>query len=124
MVAHLAWRLIRDRPGDLIDERRKARVLVVLLLGGQFLADLIIDVVMGFDWQPRAFSIVQNAALLAFTGWLLHLQFRPSARPLPDAVRSGAKAHPSRLRRHRRRPGWESGCGCWSRSIGSISTPT
>lgn len=94
MVAHLAWRLIRDRPGDLIDERRKARVLVVLLLGGQFLADLIIDVVMGFDWQPRAFSIVQNAALLAFTGWLLHLQFRPSARPLPDAVRSGGEGAP------------------------------
>ena len=94
MVAHLAWRLIRDRSGDLIDERRKVRVLVVLLLGGQLFADLVIDVVMGMDWQPRAFSILQNAALLIFTGWLLHLQFRPSTRPLPDAVRSGIDRAP------------------------------
>ena len=83
MVAHLAWRLIRDRQGDLIDSRRQARVLVVLLLGGQLFADLIFDVVMGLDWQPRAFSIVQNAALLVFTGWLLHLQLRPSVGPRP-----------------------------------------
>ncbi len=96
MVAHLAWRLIRDRSGDLIDERRKARVLVVVLLGGQLFADLAIDVVMGMDWQPRAFSILQNAALLIFTGWLLHLQLRPSARPLPDAVRSGIDRAPVR----------------------------
>jgi len=95
MVAHLAWRLIRDRSGDLIDERRKARVLVVLLLGGQLFADLVIDVVMGMDWQPRAFSILQNAALLVFTGWLLHLQFRPSTRPLPDAVRRGVDRAPA-----------------------------
>lgn len=81
MVAHLAWRLIRDRSGDLVNGRREARVLVVLLLGGQLLADLIIDVVMGFDWQPRAFSILQNAGLLAFTGWLLHLRLRASGRP-------------------------------------------
>jgi AraC-like DNA-binding protein len=74
MVAHLAWQLIRDRPGDLVDSRRDARVLVVVLLSGQLLADLIIDVVMGFDWQPQAFSILQNAALLAFTGWLLSLR--------------------------------------------------
>lgn len=94
MVAHLAWRLIRDRPGDLIDERRKARLAVVLLLGGQLLADLIIDVVMGFDWQPRAFSVLQNAALLAFTGWLLHLQIRPSELRLPVPIRLTADRAP------------------------------
>jgi AraC-like DNA-binding protein len=80
MVAHLAWRLIRDRPGDLVDGRREARVMVVALLAGQLLADLIIDVVMGFDWQPRAFSILQNAALLVFTGWLLKVR---SGLPVP-----------------------------------------
>ena len=84
MVAHLAWRLIRDRPGDLVDGRREARVLVVVLLAGQLFADLIIDVVMGFDWQPRAFSILQNAALLVFTGWLLQLRLRASGLPAPD----------------------------------------
>jgi AraC-like DNA-binding protein len=86
MVAHLAWRLIQDRPGDLVVGRREARVLVVVLLGGQLLADLVIDLVMGFDWQPRAFSIIQNAALLAFTGWLLRLRLQASASPVPGAV--------------------------------------
>jgi len=89
MVTHLAWRLIRDRPGDLVAGRREARVLVVLLLGGQLLADLVIDVVMGFDWQPRAFSILQNAALLVFTGWLLRLRLRACENRLVAADRIG-----------------------------------
>ncbi|WP_396593214.1 helix-turn-helix domain-containing protein [Brevundimonas sp. R86498] len=97
MVIHLAWRLIRDRPGDLIDERRSARVLVVLLLGGQLLADLLIDVVMGLDWQPRSFSIVQNAAVLVFTGWLLHLQVRPSEPRPAFAVRSAVDPAPVQI---------------------------
>ena len=95
MVAHLAWRLIRDRSGDLVDRRREARVLVVGLLAGQLLADLIIDVVMGFEWQPRAFSILQNAGLLVFTGWLLQLRLRASASLSSAPVVSGAvSAHP------------------------------
>lgn len=78
MVGHLAWRLIADRPGDLIDSRRQARIVVVVLMAGQLFADLVVDVVMGLDWQPRAFSILQNAVLLAFTGMLLHPRLRPS----------------------------------------------
>lgn len=92
MIVHLAWRLLRDRPGDLIAARRRARVVVVLLLAGQFLADLIADVVMGFEWRPRGFTILQNAALLAFTGWLLHLHLRSPADPRPSA---GATAQPA-----------------------------
>ena len=108
MVGHLSWRLIRDRPGDLIPRRRDARVLVVLLLGGQLLADLLVDVVMGFDWQPRAFSIVQNAGLLAFTGWLLALRLQPgeavpgsaskAIAPHADAASTGTVRLTERLR--------------------------
>lgn len=92
MVLHLAWRLIRDRSGDLIDTRRKARIAVVLLLGGQLLADLVIDTVMGFDWQPQIFSLLQNAAFLLFTGWLIFIaqtgavRSAPAAVPLPSAI--------------------------------------
>src|SRR5688572_1086819 len=43
MVAHLAWRLLWDREGDLIERRRDARMLVVVLLGGQLLLDLSVD---------------------------------------------------------------------------------
>ncbi len=73
MIGHLAWRLLTDRADDMIDQRRGARVAVVILLGGQLLTDLCIDLFLGMDWQPQAFSIVQNTAFLAFIGWLLRL---------------------------------------------------
>jgi AraC-like DNA-binding protein len=73
MVSHLAWRLIRDRGDDLIDRRRDARGWVVALLATQLLIDMAMDVLIGFDWQPQVFSVAQNLALLAFTGWLLSL---------------------------------------------------
>lgn len=73
MVAHLAWRLTTDRADDMIDRRRSARLAVVALLAAQLLADLAVDLALGFDWGPQAFTIVQNAAFLAFTGWLLTL---------------------------------------------------
>ncbi|ATQ44350.1 AraC family transcriptional regulator [Caulobacter mirabilis] len=91
MVGHLAWRLMKDRSGDLVDRRRQARLWVVAVLAAQLLADLCIDLVLGLDWQPRAFSIVQNAALLAFVAWLSSLDLaRPASAttpppPPPDA---------------------------------------
>jgi len=104
MVGHLVWRLIRDRPGDLVDGRREARVPVVALLAGQLLADLLIDVIMGFDWQPRAFSILQNAALLVFTGWLLALRLRASdGVRAPPASASGTATPPQDLSPETRR---------------------
>lgn len=73
MMAHLFWRLIHDRGDDLIDRRRDARPWVVAILAGQLGADIAVDVLLGFEWQPQAFSIGQNLAFLAFTGWLLAL---------------------------------------------------
>ncbi|NBW07604.1 MAG: AraC family transcriptional regulator [Caulobacteraceae bacterium] len=73
MMAWLAWRLIRDREGDLIDGRRRSRLWVAILPAAQLLADMGADLAFGLDWQPQLFSIAQNAAVLAFTGWLLVL---------------------------------------------------
>ncbi len=83
MVGHLAWRLLKDRPGDLIDRRRRARLAVVIVLAAQLFADLCVDLILGLDWQPRGFSILQNAALLAFVAWLLSLDL---TRPAPAAA--------------------------------------
>lgn len=69
IVAHLGWRLLHDREGDFVETRRDARVIVVILLGGQLLADFLVDALLGFDWRPRAFAISQNAAILAFGLW-------------------------------------------------------
>jgi AraC-like DNA-binding protein len=70
MIAHLVWRLLRDRAGDLVETRRAARGLVILLLGGQLLLDLLVDLLFGFDWRPRGFAMAQNMAILGFTLWL------------------------------------------------------
>jgi hypothetical protein len=81
MVLHLAWRLLRDREGDLVENRRRARVLVVVLLAAQLFVELAKEVVFGLDSRPRAFTIVQNAAIFAYALWLLMLfvQTRPGA---------------------------------------------
>lgn len=84
MVGHLGWRLLRDREGDLVDGRRQVRRAVVAALGGQLLADIAVDLLLGMDWQPQAFSIAQNSALLAFT--ILLLSLAPRREPAADAA--------------------------------------
>ncbi|MDI1363265.1 MAG: helix-turn-helix domain-containing protein [bacterium] len=85
MIAYLAWRLVRERAGDLVDERRRARILVVVLLAGQLAADFLVDLIMGLDWGPLGFTIAQNAALLSFAAWL-------ALRLLPVPAQASASA--------------------------------
>ncbi|HVI32096.1 helix-turn-helix domain-containing protein [Phenylobacterium sp.] len=105
MVGHLAWRLLRDREGDLVDGRRSVRRPVVVALGGQLAADIAVDLLLGIDWQPQAFSMAQNGALLAFTVWLINLAPRREpaarARSVPSSVDTDVQADPvlARLRR-------------------------
>lgn len=89
MLAYLAWRLVRDRAGDLVDESRRARLLVVVLLAGQLAADFVVDLVMGLDWSPHGFTILQNSAFLAFAAWLA-LRLLPVPAPVHAGVRSPA----------------------------------
>jgi AraC-like DNA-binding protein len=70
IVGHLVWRLLAERQDDLIQRRHDARVLVAVLLGGMLLIDLAADALFGFDWRPLAFSMTQNAMILAFGLWL------------------------------------------------------
>ena len=70
IVAHLLWRLWTEREGDLIQKRHDARAMVSLLLGGMLLADLSVDLFLGFAWRPLPFAIAQNAAILGFALWL------------------------------------------------------
>lgn len=89
MIGYLAWRLVRDRAGDFVDERRRARILVVVLLAGQLGADFLVDLVMGLDWGPQGFTIMQNAVLLAFTAWLA-IRLLPPPAPAGVAARAPA----------------------------------
>ena len=85
MVGHLVWRLISDRTDDMIDRRRRARAAVVSVLAAQLLADIMVDLIFGFDWNPHLFTLAQNAAFLGFVGWLLTLDLASEA-PLPGRL--------------------------------------
>lgn len=104
MVGHLGWRLLRDREGDLVDGRRRVRRAVVAALGGQLAADIAVDLLLGMDWQPQAFSMAQNGALLAFTIRLLNLAPRRAPAGVEPTLAPGdaeVEADPvlARLRR-------------------------
>ena len=96
MAGHLGWRLLRDRGGDLVEGRRRARLTLAGLSAALLLVDLGVDVVLGFGWKPQGFTVAQNAAVFAVTvwvaGWLLRadaglLTFRA---PKADAPGSSA----------------------------------
>lgn len=70
IVGHLVWRLLAERQGDLIQQRHDARIMVAVLLGGMLFLDLAADTLFGFAWRPLAFTLIQNAMLLAFGLWL------------------------------------------------------
>lgn len=65
MVGHLAYRLLRDLEGDLVEPRRRARRRLVAALAVLLLVDLAVDLILGFAWKPRWFTIAQNGAILA-----------------------------------------------------------
>lgn len=92
MMGHLAWRLHRDRSGDLLDRRRRARLAVAASLAGLLVVDLIVDVVLGLDWSAQAYAIAQNLACLGFAAWLLSLMAPPARRPAGQAVPESSPA--------------------------------
>lgn len=70
IVGHMVWRLLAERQGDLIEQRHDARIMVAVLLGGMLFIDLAADALFGFAWRPLAFTMTQNAMVLAFGLWL------------------------------------------------------
>ena len=87
MIAHLAWRLIRDRAGDLVEMRRDARVMVVILLAGLLFIELCKEVFFGFELRPRAYTIAENAAFMAVTVWLSARLLRTDTSPFSSESR-------------------------------------
>lgn len=101
MLAWLAWRLIRDREGDLVEARRSARIVVPALLAAQLLLSFSKDVLFGLDWRPQAFTIAQNATLLIAILWLIALLTRADTTPLRGgpgmtSPRAASEAAPDR----------------------------
>lgn len=85
MVVHLAWRVVRDRGGDLIESRRRSRLLAVAALATVLAVDLAVDVMFGVGWKPQGFTVTQNALIvlvaLGLAAWLV--------RPNPELLSAG-----------------------------------
>lgn len=92
IVAHLLWRLLAERQGDLIQARHDARTLTAILLGGMLLIDLAADAIFGFEWRPLAFSLAQNLMILAFGLWLARRLFELRSNVLTFGVTFGETA--------------------------------
>lgn len=76
MVGHLAWHLLRDREGDLVESRRRARWWLVMALATLLMVDLGVDLLMGLAWKPPWFTLVQNGTILAFAVFMAHWLLR------------------------------------------------
>lgn len=104
IVAHLVWRILAERQGDLIQQRHDARILAAILLGGMLFMDLAADALFGFAWRPLAFSMAQNAMVLAFGVWLAGrmLVVRPGvlAFDVADNDSTAGKSLPQRNIQH------------------------
>lgn len=91
MVLHLAWRLLRDRAGDLVEGRRRARLVLAGVSAALLLIDLGVDVFLGFGWRPQGFTIAQNATVLVVAVWVVGWLVRADAGLLtfraPEAAR-------------------------------------
>lgn len=92
MLAWLAWRLVRDREGDLIERRRSIRILVPCLFAAQLLLSFAKDLLLGFEWRPEAFTLFQNTAILLTALALFALLVRVDTSPLRGAAPEPAAA--------------------------------
>lgn len=78
IILHLVYRLLKDWEGDLVESRRRSRWLLVAVLGMLLLVDVGVDIALGFDWKPQAFTIAQNAVIfliaIQMALWLLRAE--------------------------------------------------
>lgn len=92
MMLHLAWRILCDWRGDLIEGRRTVRIMAVLFLAALLTVELAKEVVFGIDWRPQPVTIAQNFALLVSGVWLTVLLLRPADTHVEEAPSSRARA--------------------------------
>jgi AraC-like DNA-binding protein len=104
IVLHLAYRLLADRDGDLVETRRRSRTLLVAVLGMLLLVDVGADIALGVEWKPQGFTIAQNGVILLVTWqlalWLLRvdpslLTFRTAAANAAPAADGGFGLFPT-----------------------------
>lgn len=82
IVLHLCCRLWRDREGDLVPDRRRARGVLAAALAGLLGLDVAIDLVAGAQWKPQWLTLSYNTVVLIILIWLTDLLTRFQLAPL------------------------------------------
>jgi AraC-like DNA-binding protein len=99
LVLHAGWRVMRELRDDLVESRRRARPIFVLVLLAQLALDLAVDLGLGYAWRPASFLLWQNATIVALCAglalWLLRAQSWLHATP----VATRASSPPSAIER-------------------------
>jgi len=90
LVAHIVYRALAGRRTDLVEERRRVRVLFAFAIAALFLVDLWSELAFGFHNEPLWFSTVEHglffAVILWGVFWMMRidkrvLMFAPPAEP-------------------------------------------
>ncbi len=93
IVAHIVYRALAGRQTDLIEGRRRVRVLFAFAIAAVFLIDLWSEVAFGWYKEPLWFSTIEHGLFLAVilwgSFWLFRLDkhvlmFDPAAEPAEE----------------------------------------
>ncbi len=90
IVAHIVYRALAGRRTDLVEERRRVRVLFAFAIAALFLVDLWSEMAFGWHKEPLWFSTIEHglffAVILWGVFWMMRLDkrvlmFAPPAEP-------------------------------------------
>ncbi|MGE0182752.1 MAG: helix-turn-helix domain-containing protein [Parvularculaceae bacterium] len=96
IVAHIAYRALAGRGGDLIEQRRRIRILFAFAIAALFLADLGSEFAFGFFGEPLWFSVIEHGGFFAVIVWSVFWlsRFERSALTFERAPVLAAPAEP------------------------------
>ncbi|GJL93824.1 MAG: transcriptional regulator [Hyphococcus sp.] len=69
IVGHIIYRALAGRLNDLVEERRRVRVLFAFSIAALFLLDLSSELTFGFHVEPLWFSTIEHGLFLAVIVW-------------------------------------------------------
>jgi AraC-like DNA-binding protein len=93
IVAHIVYRALAGRQADLIEGRRRVRVLFAFAIAALFLVDLGSELAFGWHEEPLWFSTIEHGLFLAVILWGCMWLFRLDKHALMfDPVTESAEA--------------------------------
>ncbi len=108
IVAHIVYRALAGRRTDLVEKRRRARILFAFAIAALFLIDLWSEFAFGFHIQPIWFSAFEHGAFFGVIVWgaFWLLRFDKQAlmfdRPAPQIISAAPALNPKEQLLHKK----------------------